>query len=55
VRRGKSTSRFIRDAYLKEVQKQVDQYQQWKELTDEWLKLAIEHAEIKLKASRDAE
>jgi len=55
VRRGKSTSRFIRDAYLKEVQKQVDQYQQWKELTDEWLKLAIEHAEIKLKASRDTE
>ena len=54
VRRGKSTTRFIRNQQLKEVQKQVVQYKTWKELTDEWLKLAIEHAEIRLKAARDS-
>ena len=53
VRRGKSTTRFIRDHQLKDVQKQTEQYKAWKELTDEWLNLAIEHAEIELKATRD--
>ena len=55
VRRGKSTTRFIREHQLKAVQKQVKQYKAWKELTDEWLNLAIESADQKLKASREME
>lgn len=53
VRRGKSTTRFVREHQLEDVQRQVGQYKSWKALTDEWLNLALEHAELKLKATRE--
>lgn len=54
VRRGKSTTRFIRNHQLAHVKAQVAQYKTWRELTDEWLRLAIEHAELKLQATRES-
>lgn len=54
VRNGKSTTRFIRSHQLKEVKSQLTQYKRFRKLTDEWLQFAIEHAEAKLQATRDA-
>ena len=44
---GKSSSRFISKENLPECQKQVDNYQRFKDLTNEWKVLAVEHAKLK--------
>lgn len=53
VRKGKSTTRFIRAHQLEDVKSQLAQYKKFRKLTDEWLKLAIDHAETKLQADRN--
>lgn len=45
--RGRSTSRFIREENVKEIEKQVKNYQSFRELTTEWKNLAAEHAKLK--------
>lgn len=55
VHRGKSTSQFIRPAYLKEVKRQIANYKRYRKLTDEWLRLALELARRNLEEARRRE
>lgn len=52
VHRGKSTTRFIRAKELAEVRGQVANYKRFRKLIDDWVRLALEYAEIKLAQSR---
>ena len=54
VRHGKSTTRFIRPHQARDVKAQLAQYKKFRKLMDDWLSLAIELAEVKLQATRDA-
>jgi hypothetical protein len=49
----KHTTRFIRPNQLSEVKKQTMEYKKLKALIDLWIDLALEHADQKLKDSRD--
>lgn len=53
VHRGKSTTRFIRRHQVKGVRAQTAAYKRFKKLIDDWVHLAIEHAQLKLERSRD--
>lgn len=55
VHRGKSTSQFIRPAYLKEAKRQIANYKRYRKLTDEWLRLALELARRDLEEARRRE
>lgn len=48
IHRGKSTSRFIRQPFLAEVQAQVATYKQFRRLSDQWIALALKKAELRL-------
>jgi hypothetical protein len=52
VHQGKSTSRFIRTAYLPAVRSQLATYRRFRRLTDQWVALAVRKAESLLKTSR---
>lgn len=52
VRKGKSTTRFIRPQFVKDIQRQLVNYKKFKSLTNEWLQLAIEHSTLKLETLR---
>jgi hypothetical protein len=50
VHRGKSTSRFVRPPALAEVKAQLANFKKFRHLTQKWVALALQLAEIKLKA-----
>ncbi|MEW6747132.1 MAG: DUF6788 family protein [Planctomycetota bacterium] len=52
VHRGKSTSQFIRAEFVPEIEQQIANYKRFKELTDEWVGLALRHARLKLELAR---
>jgi hypothetical protein len=52
VHRNKSTSQFIRPEFLEETRAQVTEYRRFKKLIDEWVKLALEHARLKLELAK---
>jgi hypothetical protein len=52
VHKGKSTSRFIRPAFVRDIEKQLANYKKFKSLTSEWLELAVRHSTAKLEALR---
>ena len=52
VRKGKSTTRFIRPQFVKDIERQLANYKKFKGLIDQWLQLAIEHSTLKLDALR---
>lgn len=52
VHRGKSTSRFVRKENVAEVKSQVVNYKRFRKLVDQWIRLALESAEIRLAQSR---
>lgn len=52
VHRGKSTTRFIRAKEMAIVRGQVANYKRFRKLIDDWVRLALESAEIKLTQSR---
>ena len=52
VYKGKSTSRFIRPAFVRDIEKQLVNYKKFKKLTGEWLELAVRHSTSKLEALR---
>jgi len=47
-RKGKSTSQFIRKEMVKDIEKQLKNYKKFKELTDTWIELALEHSKTKI-------
>ena len=52
VHRGKSTSRFVRKKNVAEVKSQLAHYKRFRKLVDQWVRLALESAEIRLAQSR---
>lgn len=55
VRKGKSTSRFIRPGFVGDIERQLANYKTFKSLVDEWLDLAIQHSSLKLEKLRKVE
>jgi hypothetical protein len=52
VHQGKSTSQFVRPAFLKMVKAQLATYKTFKKLTDQWVRLALDIAKLKLDAAK---
>jgi hypothetical protein len=44
----KSRSEYIRDQFVKDTKKQIENYKRFRSLIDQWLALAIEHAKLKM-------
>jgi hypothetical protein len=55
VHRGKSTSQFIRPAFVAEVKTQLANYKRYRKLTDDWVGLALELAKWKLEEAKRRE
>lgn len=49
---GKSTTQFVRPQFVAYVRKQVAAYKKFKELTDEWVSLALELSKAKMQEAR---
>lgn len=54
-RHGKSSSQFVREVDLPEVQFQLGNYRQLRELVDEWITLSTELSNLRLRQKRRAE
>jgi hypothetical protein len=52
TRHGKSSSQFVREEDLKDVQQQLDNYRQLRELVDEWITLSAELSSLRLREKR---
>lgn len=52
--RGKSTTQFVREQDVEEVQKQLANYHQLRDLVDEWIGLALELSRLRLQQRREA-
>jgi hypothetical protein len=52
TRHGKSSSQFVREEDLKEVQQQLENYRQLRELVDEWITLSAELSSLRLREKR---
>src|SRR6516165_8873554 len=49
TRHGKSSSQFVREEDLKEVQRQLDNYRRLRELVDEWISLSAQLSALRLR------
>ena len=49
----KSRTQYIRSEYVDEIREQVKSYKIFKELTNEWVSLGIEHSVLSMKLRRD--
>jgi len=54
TRHGKSSSQFVRDEDLDEVQQQLENYRQLRELVDEWITLSAQLSSLRLREKRTA-
>jgi hypothetical protein len=54
TRHGKSSSQFVREEDLDEVQQQLENYRQLRELVDEWITLSAELSRLRLREKRTA-
>jgi hypothetical protein len=54
-RHGKSTTQFVREQDLAEVQTQLDNYRQLRELVDEWITVSSELSSLRIQELRQAE
>ena len=48
----KSKTQHVRPEFVKELQKQIKNYKQFKELMTEWVDLAIEHSILKIEIAK---
>ena len=48
-RKGKSSTRFIKDVDLKQVRQKIDNYKKFKQLTEEWIDISVEIANLRKK------
>ena len=53
-RHGKSTTQFVREEDLAEVQMQLDNYRRLRELVDEWITLSSEISSLRVHELREA-
>ena len=51
--RGKGHTEYVRKGRLEEVRRQVENYRQFRELTSEWVDLAIELCKLRKGTSSD--
>jgi hypothetical protein len=54
VHQGKSTTQFIRRPFLSQVKAELATYKIFRELTEEWVKLALQAAKLRLQAAKEA-
>jgi hypothetical protein len=52
TRHGKSSSQFVREEDLKEVQQQLENYRELRELVDQWITLSAELSSLRLREKR---
>ena len=52
TRHGKSSSQFVREEDLHEVQQQLENYRQLRQLVDEWITLSTELSSLRLREKR---
>ena len=50
--KGKSTTQFIRPTMIPAVKKQLENYKCFRELTDRWVDLALQHSKLKIAIAR---
>src|SRR5438552_15772745 len=50
--KGKSSTRFVRDEEIHQVEKQLENYRRLRELVDEWIRLAADLADLRLHEQR---
>jgi hypothetical protein len=53
VRKGKSSSQFIKKEFLQDARKQTANFKIFKKLCDDWVELALQHAKLKLEISKE--
>ena len=53
-RHGKSTTQFVREQDLAEVQSQLDNYRRLRELVDQWITLSAEISSLRIQELRQA-
>lgn len=53
VRKGKSSSQFIKKEFLQDAKKQTDNFKIFRKLCDDWVDLALQHAKLKLEISKE--
>lgn len=51
--KGRSTSQFIKEEFLDDTKRQIDNYKKFKKLTEMWVELAIEHAKLKIEIAKE--
>jgi len=54
TRHGKSSSQFVRQEDLKEVQQQLENYRRLRELVDEWVTLSHQLSTLRLREKRQS-
>ena len=54
TRHGKSSSQFVREEDLDEVQQQLENYRQLRDLVDEWVTLSAQLSGMRLRDKRQA-
>ena len=54
TRHGKSSSQFVREEDLDEVQQQLENYRQLRDLVDEWITLSAQLSGMRLRDKRNA-
>ena len=53
TRKGKSSSKFVRNEDLPAIRKQLKNYERMKLLVDQWIDLATELSNLQIKQNRD--
>lgn len=46
---GKGGTKFIRKPFVKKIEKETGQYKKFKELTNQWIALAMERSDLEIK------
>ena len=49
---GKSTTRFVRPGYVAQVKKELAAYKRFRELTQQWVSLELDLAQLRLEQAR---
>ena len=53
TRKGRSSSKFVRNEDLPAIRKQLKNYERMKSLVDQWIDLATELSNLQIKQNRD--
>jgi hypothetical protein len=54
VHRGKSTTQFIRRPFVAQVKTQLATFKTFRQLTEQWVALALQAARLRLEAAKEA-